>query len=75
VKVFDSLGIVDSRFHQPLFFYLIISFPFSHHSVFHTENMENRKNTERKTVIKILKNDGCFFVSSLRKSPTSTHTK
>ena len=47
------------------------SFPFSHHSVLHAENMENRKNTERKTAIKIPKNDGCFFTSSLRKSHTS----
>ena len=37
--------------------------------------MENRKNTESKTVIKIQKNDGCFFTPSLRKSPTSIHTK
>lgn len=37
--------------------------------------MENRKNTERKTVIKNQKNDGCFLTSSLRKPPTSTHTK
>ena len=36
--------------------------------------MENRKNTERKTVIKNQKNDGCFLTSSLRKPPTSTHT-
>ena len=37
--------------------------------------MGNIKNTERKTVIKIQKNDGCFFTPSLRKPPTSTHTK
>ena len=37
--------------------------------------MENTKNTERKTVIKNQKNDGCFLTSSLRKPPTSTHTK
>ena len=37
--------------------------------------MENRKNTERKTVIKTQKNDGCFLTPSLRKPPTSTHTK
>jgi len=33
--------------------------------------MENRKNTERKTVIKTQKFDGCFLTSSLRKSHTS----
>lgn len=37
--------------------------------------MENRKNTEQKTVIKNPKNDGCFFTPSLRKSHTSIHTK
>jgi len=49
---------------------LYSSFPFSHHSVFRTENMENIENTERKTVIKIQKMDGCFLTSSLRKPPT-----
>lgn len=33
--------------------------------------MENIENTESKTVIKIQKNDGCFFTSSLTKPPTS----
>lgn len=50
---------------------LYSSFPFSHHSVLHTENMENRKNAEPKTVIKTQKFDGCFLTSSLRKPPTS----
>ena len=37
--------------------------------------MENTKNTERKTVIKTQKFDGCFFTSSLRKSHTSRLSK